>query len=152
MLALVNQLAQDFKDFTFTSGTDFVWSPSEQTIHYDEATISDQKGLWSLLHELGHAQLGHTTYHDDLELLIMEVSAWKQAQQIAQNYEIEIDADHINTCLETYRSWLFHRSKCVECGTHCFQINQTTYQCHNCSTKWQVSASRLCRIRKKRLK
>lgn len=151
MQTLINILSNDFNDITFTSGNTFMWSPQTKTIEYVPESIHESNGIWSLLHELGHAQLNHITYTDDLELLIMEVSAWKQAQVLAKNYNVTIDPQHIDTCLESYRAWLHKRSKCVECGTHSMQINHTTYQCHNCNTKWEVSASRLCKIRKKRV-
>lgn len=151
MQTLIKQLENDFNTLTFSASDVFMWSPHSQTISYNPKKMSETEGIWSLLHEIGHAQLGHATYHDDLELLIMEVSAWKEAKLIAKTYDIAIDEQHIDSCLETYRNWLHSRSKCVECMTHSLQIDTTTYLCHNCGTKWKVSESQLCHIRKRRI-
>jgi len=91
-------------------------------------------------------------YTDDLELLMMEVAAWKKAKEIATRYYLVIDEDHIEDCLDSYRNWLHTRSRCIECKTHSFQIDQTTYQCYNCLTRWKVPASRMCNPRKTRIK
>lgn len=100
---------------------------------------------WALLHEVSHALLGHQTYHTDVELLQLEVAAWARAEQLAADFDIHIEADHIQDCLDTYRDWLHGRSICPTCTTRSLQQSDHHYRCHNCHTSWRVSASRFCR-------
>ena len=152
-LDLLEQIKDDFSDqFTFKRGSVFSWSSSDETIYYSTAKSVADNAVFSLLHELGHALLGHKQYNDDLELLMMEVAAWKQAKILADQYHLVIDEHHIQDCLDSYRDWLHQRSRCVECATHSLQIDEVTYECYNCGTSWQVPASRMCVVRKKRLK
>ena len=151
-LELLLQIKDDFSDeFTFKRGKLFTWSSAEETIYYSTAKAAAENAVWSLLHEIGHAKLDHKQYHDDLELLMMEVQAWKKAKELAAAYFLVIDEEHIQECLDSYRDWLHVRSRCVECKMHSFQIDETTYECHNCYTKWKVPASRMCVVRKKRV-
>lgn len=145
-------ILSDFSKINFVEDETFVWSPADKLIKYDPGQINTEPGLWSLLHEIGHAELDHDNYQDDLELLMMEVAAWKKAKEIALNYEMKIDQEHIDICIDSYRDWLHTRSKCVECGTHSLQSDNVTYHCHNCGTSWNVPASRMCIPRKTRVK
>jgi len=117
--------------------------------HKKSFTLRGAKGenaLWSLLHETGHALLGHTTYKADFELLQLEVAAWEKAKEIAKVLEITINNDHIEDCLDTYRDWLHKRSVCPNCTTQCLQQDDLShYRCYNCHTKWKVSTNRFCR-------
>lgn len=151
-LDLLNKIIEDFSDrFNFKEGQIFSWSSADSTIIYSTSKSAAENGVWSLLHEIGHAELNHKQYNDDLELLIMEVEAWKQAKEIAKKYYLVIDDEHIQECLDSYRDWLHLRSSCVECRANSFQIDATTYECYNCSTKWKVPSSRMCVVRKRRL-
>lgn len=152
-LELLHQIRDDFSDqFTFKKGNIFTWSSADATIYYSTAKAAAENAVWSLLHEIGHATLGHRQYRDDLELLMMEVSAWKQAKQLAAKYHLVIDESHVEECLDSYRDWLHTRSRCIECKMHSFQIDETTYECYNCTTRWKVPASRMCVVRKTRVK
>lgn len=149
---LVDRIRQDYADkYRFRRSRSFTWSSSDNTIYYSTAKSASENAVWSLLHELGHAELGHRNYRDDLELLIMEVAAWKQAKGLAEDYHLVIEDEHIEECLSSYRNWLHQRSKCIECKMHALQIDRTTYECYNCLAKWQVPASRMCVVRKRRL-
>ncbi|MDB5163400.1 MAG: hypothetical protein JWS12_17 [Candidatus Saccharibacteria bacterium] len=145
MLELIHALKQDFPNITFEPSTEFCWSPQQQTITYPKQSIQDTLGCWSLFHELGHAIAGHTTYTSDLELLLLEVSAWDVGCQLAKKYGILIDNDHIQDCLDTYRDWLHQRSTCPTCGNQSLQQDAQAYRCFNCRTSWKVSSSRFCR-------
>ena len=137
-------LQNDFPNLDFVASNRFYWSPRQNTIHY----VEDQDGTaahWSLLHELSHASLGHQSFKSDFELLLMEVAAWEKAEQLAKKYDITIDPEHIQDCLDTYRDWLYQRSTCPGCTSCSLQTDHHTYRCHNCSTIWHVSTSRLCR-------
>ncbi len=100
---------------------------------------------WSILHELAHAKLNHNNYYSDFELVKLELDAWQEAKEIAKNYGIKIDSEHIEDCLDTYRDWLHQRATCPTCQTVSTQRDPNTYQCFNCRTSWHVSNSRFCR-------
>lgn len=145
MDAIVSKLKYIIPDINFVAGNSFSWSPSKKTISYPASAKSKEAASWSLLHETGHASLKHTTYDTDLELLLMEVAAWQEAQTIGLRVGVTIDEDHIQNCLDTYRDWLHRRSTCPRCGVVSLQISRGGYSCHNCSMKWHVSSSRFCR-------
>lgn len=148
---MLKTIIKDFADINFEAGDRFMWAPKNNLVVFEPARISSPDGIWTLLHELGHARLGHQQYDNDLHLLIMEVEAWREAKQIAKKYGIEISEDHIDACLESYRDWLHRRSKCIDCQTHALQQDQTTYSCHNCRSVWNVPASKHCQIRRRRV-
>lgn len=127
------------------SGNSFFWSPKQNKITYNQSSITSPIGIWSMLHEVAHASMGHTNYSSDLELLKLEVEAWDEAKKLAADLGQMIDDDHIQDCLDTYRDWLHRRSTCPNCGIVCLQSTSILYRCHNCNTSWNVSASRFCR-------
>lgn len=153
-------LEQDLPELQFTAGTSFCWSPATRQVIYNKSFLGsllrDSKGsagVFSLLHETGHALLGHTRYRLDFELLELEVAAWQRAKLLAEDYGIAIDVDHIEDCLDSYRDWLYGRSICPSCTTKALQLDdQPEYRCYNCHASWKVTASRFCRpYRKSRL-
>ncbi len=143
MEILLKTLRKDFPHIGFTLAEDFYWSPREQSVYYKNA--KRQSDLWSLLHETSHGILGHQNFHTDFELLQLEIAAWEKAKELANNYKITIDINHIEDCLDTYRDWLHKRSLCPACNVKSLQEDSNTYKCINCATAWQVSDSRLCR-------
>lgn len=129
----------------FTEATTFYWSPKTNTIFLNPSTLDTLEGQWALLHEAGHALKSHQSYSTDAGLLMLEVEAWEAAQNLAKTLGVDINEDHIQDCLDTYRNWLYARSTCPSCMLNSLQIDETTYMCLNCSTRWSVSASRFCR-------
>ena len=145
MEALLSQLKELYPQLSFTAGKGFVWSPETSEIFYRE-NAKGVKARWSLLHETGHALLGHRTYQANYELIRLEVAAWGKAKELAAKLEIAIDEDHIQDCLDTYRDWLYKRSICPQCGTKSLQQDDYVhYRCFNCHTTWRVTPSRFCR-------
>jgi hypothetical protein len=144
METFVNTLRKDFPALQFVAGSKASWSPLARLITYKAMANSDS-ALWTLLHELGHALLEHTSYESDASLLQKEAAAWKKAQQIAKKYNIAISEDHIQDCLDTYRDWLHKRSNCPVCSHHGIQPSQSRYSCPNCQNTWKVSSARFCR-------
>lgn len=141
---LVPKLKKDFPKFTFVPGTRASWSPKKQQISYN-ADRKDETAVWGLLHELGHAILEHTSYTTDIGLLRKEAAAWEKAESQAETYGFSIDDNYIQSCLETYRNWLYKRSACPQCGSQGIQKKEQQYSCLNCDALWKVSASRFCR-------
>lgn len=146
---LLHYLEQQRPDIAFMQGRSFSWSPKNTTITYCKSTTAES--MWSLLHEFAHAELDHTTYATDFELLTLEVAAWETCKKTAQGLGITIDDDHIEDCLDSYRDWLHRRSTCPTCGSTGLQRTETEYHCHNCYTFWQVSAARFCRPYRRKL-
>lgn len=145
MRELLETLKSKYPDLRYTSNNKFYWSPETSEIFYKQSARGKQ-ARWSLLHETGHALLGHKNYQADYELLRLEVAAWERAKQVARQLNITIDEDHIQDCLDTYRDWLYKRSICPNCNTKSLQQGDFVhYRCFNCHTKWRVSANRFNR-------
>jgi hypothetical protein len=140
---LLHSLTLAYPQLQFSIGERFSWSPKTHQIFYKDS--SDPVYPWKLLHEVGHALLGHSSYSSDLALLELEVAAWQKADQLAQEFKITISRDYIQDCIDTYRDWLHKRSTCPTCSTRSLQENAEQYHCFNCQTSWRVSPSRFCR-------
>jgi hypothetical protein len=136
----IELLIKDYPGYKFKAGNQEHWSPKTKTIFFNP-----DRSSYGVLHELAHALLEHTAYHTDFELLKMESDAWELAVKLGQNYQIIIDDNHIQNCLDTYRDWLHRRSTCPSCGMHVLQSNSNNYRCHNCQTSWHVSSGRFVR-------
>lgn len=143
MEQVVNQLQKDFPNLSFLADEQFYWSPKDQTVHYKKG--SNPRNLWTLFHETSHGILGHKTFNTDFELLQIEMAAWNHAHELGKKYNIDIDVDHIENCLDTYRDWLHKRSVCPKCSLKGLQTSSSIYKCINCSHVWRVSKNRLCR-------
>lgn len=147
---VVDQLALAYPAINFAAGKTFMWNPSNQTILYANDRVNTPAGSWSLLHEVGHALSNHTEFSSDLGLIKIEVEAWNKAKEIAKEFNIDIEEDHIQNCLDSYRDWLKKRSTCPDCNTVNMQHKDKSYKCANCPCKWSVSESQLCSIRSKK--
>lgn len=141
---LVERLSRDYPQFSFKPGGREHWSPHKRTIIYVENQPAKESN-YGLLHELAHAILEHKYYSTDLELLKMESAAWQLAAELGSKYGIEIDDDHIQNCLDTYRDWLHKRSQCPGCRMHALQHGPNSYKCFNCGRRWQVTSGRFVR-------
>lgn len=145
MEALISQLQTKFPRLKFTPGEQFCWSPETGEIFY-KIKARGKQAKWSLLHETGHALLGHQNYQADYELLRLEVAAWEAAKGLASEFKLTIEENHIQDCLDTYRDWLDKRSICPACQTKCLQQGDFVhYRCFNCHTVWRVSVNRFSR-------
>jgi hypothetical protein len=144
---LLTKLRSLYPDLMFVSGKEFCWSPeTNEVIYKSGSSKQDMKDSWSLLHETGHAILNHDSYQADFELIRLEVAAWERARLLAQEININIDENHIQDCLDTYRDWLYKRSICPTCATKCLQQQDYRhYHCFNCHAVWRVTPSRFCR-------
>lgn len=143
-ITLLDQLRIDFPNVSFRGASTFYWSPKERAVFFNP-TKTDDKSQWALLHELSHALLGHRSYKTDFNLLQLETLAWEHAQKLATNYKVNIDHDHIQDCLDSYRNWLYARSTCPVCTECGVEKASQHYVCVNCHNEWNVSSSRFCR-------
>lgn len=142
---LLARIAADYPDLQFIESAHFAWHAGRRHVAYQKAGKNTQHSMWALLHELGHALLGHKDYIHDIELLQLEVAAWDKARQLAEHYGVATSEDYIQDCLDTYRDWLHLRATCPACYGRALQSSARSYRCFNCQTSWQVSRSRLCR-------
>lgn len=141
---LLTALQKDYPNIAFASGPDFCWSPRNNTVFYAQHKASPL-AEWALLHEVSHAVLEHHNYQSDLELISLESQAWDKAKELGAQYGLQIDPDHVEDCMDTYRDWLHQRSACPTCATRSLQQDAQHYRCHNCGQVWKVTSSRFCR-------
>lgn len=149
--SLIRTLEATYPEVSFVASDSFYWSPRKKVVNFVDELLSKESGSWSLLHEVGHALLDHTTFTSDFELVKLELAAWNKAQEIAKKVKIEIPDNHIQDCLDTYREWLYLRSTCPHCTSAGQQIKTSVYSCFNCNTTWEVSRSRQCRSYRRKL-
>lgn len=128
----------------FESADTYYWSPKNNTVYYQKDDKSEI-GLWTLLHETCHGLLRHTVYQSDFELVTLEVAAWEKAEKLASKFDLTIDHNHIQDCLDSYRDWQYKRSLCPRCDLGGVQVDTKTYTCLFCDGSWHVSAARFCR-------
>jgi hypothetical protein len=142
---LLTKLQSNYGDsLVFSPTSSYYWSPKDRTVFYQENDFSEI-GLWTLLHETCHGLLDHKKYQSDFELVLLEVQAWEKAEELAIELRIEIDPDHVQDCLDSYRDWQYKRSLCPRCSLGGIQIDTHTYRCLFCDDSWRVSAARFCR-------
>ena len=145
--SFVSKLQQDFPALTFSQGDDFYWSSSTQTIHYGPL-VSEADRL-TLLHEIGHAVLGHAQFKRDIDLLRIEREAWDYVQNtLAPAYSLPATTDDVEDMLDTYRNWLHARSTCPHCSMTGVQIDSSQYRCVGCGGDWRVNDARRCGLRR----
>jgi hypothetical protein len=140
--SLAKKVALDYPDVQFVEASRFAWHAGKRQVSYQ--TSGKQHEL-ALLHELGHALLGHAAYTHDIALVQLELAAWEKARALAKDYGVMFDEDYVQDCLDTYRDWLHLRATCPTCFGRSLQANIQQYHCFNCQTEWNVSRSRLCR-------
>ncbi len=145
LAALVVHIGSDYPHLELVESNQFAWHAQKQRLAYKVSSKNTMQNIFSLLHELGHAVLGHKDYTYDIELLKLEVAAWEKARELSANYDITLDEDYIQDCLDTYRDWLHLRATCPTCYARSLQASARHYRCFNCQTEWGVTRSRLCR-------
>jgi hypothetical protein len=150
MVPILDQLRASFTQYCFEAAPHFAWSPKTQTIYYQPGSMNKADGSHRLLHELSHAELGHANYRYDIELIRMEVAAWQHACLLAKDLRLRISAKSCDGHLETYRNWLYARSRCPTCQATGLQNNDLAYACSHCRSSWQVPRAQLCRIQRRR--
>jgi predicted HD phosphohydrolase len=143
--ALLERIAAEYPDLEFIESAHFGWHAGRKHVSFRRAGKNPDHSMWALLHELGHAILGHTDYKYDVELLKLEAAAWDKARVLASHYGVEIDENYIQDCLDTYRDWLHLRATCPACFARSLQASERLYRCFNCQAEWSVTRSRLCR-------
>jgi hypothetical protein len=135
----LESIIEDFPQFEFIPGRIFMWSPHNYAIVYDDRRMKANDGKIALVHEIGHALLGHRIYKYDMQLVQMELDAWEVARQLAARYRLRIDEDHIARCIDSYDEWLTKRATCPDCNNFSLQRGRDEYGCFACGSIWQVN-------------
>jgi len=148
-ISLIRELQKSSPDITFEPSDDFGWDPRTRTLRYDETSPELPSYL---LHEYGHALLGHDTYDRDIDLIAIERDAWKKAREVASQYDLTISAELVESSLDTYRDWMHARSKCPTCEAAGIQTDARKYTCIACRTSWKVNEARRCALRRYKTK
>lgn len=146
--SIAKQIFNDFDDIKFCIGNDFHWSPTDGQVHHPN--IIQLNDVFQLLHEIGHARLGHSQYPTDITLLEMERQAWEEACSYASNYDIPLDMNGplVQSSLDSYRQWLHSRSTCPNCEAVGVEQRPNDYLCILCHQHWKVNEARTCRLRR----
>ena len=125
---LLKTLQNSFPNLVFKPSHKFLFHPPK-TILFNQ---TDANFPSLILHEIGHAELGHYDFKTDIARLRMEVAAWEKARELAPKFNITIDENLIESELDTYRDWLHQKSKCKKCGLTRYQTNDGRYHCPFC--------------------
>lgn len=147
--SVYRQIAQDFPSIQFVNGSDFFWSSDIHSITHP--AIDSLEDLYHLLHEIGHARLGHSHYPSDADLVNMEYSAWEYAVNTLSplyNLGLNIEDEVVTSALDSYRQWLHNRSVCPNCQAIGVQESTDNYLCLVCRQKWRVNEARSCQLRR----
>lgn len=106
----------------------------EGLILFDRSLIKTEEGQWSLLHEIGHAMLGHRVAVTKEENLANEKAAWEwAAARVNQNRFWEF----ANECLGTYERALASERQCISCGsTNTVEWSVGQWTCRDCYCDW----------------
>ncbi len=142
---LLEELGRDFVDLRLREGRKFAFRPP-RTIFYvstknekcEQVWGADEQKMWRMrvLHELGHAVLGHRDFATDVERLQMERAAWEKARELYEAYREadwgEFEDEMVEAELDSYRDWLHQRSKCAQCGLTRYQTSDGRYHCPRC--------------------
>ena len=125
---LIEKIRTDFPEFRTIYGKKFAWRPPKTIVIGPEEAQDELL----LLHELGHAVLGHRDFTTDVGRVKMEVAAWSKARELAERYGVEWDEDVAQGELDTYREWLHRRSRCRKCGLTRYQTPDGVWHCPRC--------------------
>lgn len=147
----IQRFIDDFPDIQFQPADTFCWAAQKTTVLYVPELLKKPRGLQQLLHEIGHAISGHTSFTSGVELLRMETEAWEAARSLAKKYKIIIKKSHIEYCLDSYRDWLHVRSTCPNCQAIASETEPCQYRCFNCLHNWRVSPDQRTRCYRRTL-
>lgn len=147
--SVYSRIVADFAEIRFVEGEDFQWSAEAGTIAHP--AIANLEDIAFLLHEIGHAALGHRGYERDVQLVQMEREAWEFAVgKLAARYGVglSLEDDIVQLSLDTYRDWLHRRSSCPQCGAVGIESAKQTYTCLVCERSWRVNEARACQLKR----
>lgn len=125
---LVERVKHDYPELRFVRGRKFAFRPPRTVVLGPEEP--GQELL--LLHEVGHATLGHRHHNTDVGRLKMEVEAWSEARKLATKYGVKWGEEQAQTELDSYRDWLHRRAACPKCHLTRYQTEDGVWHCPRC--------------------
>lgn len=128
-LDFFRDLERDFPEFRFVKGRKFAFRPPKTVVIGPLEPFS----RLLVLHEVGHAVLGHKSFRTGVERLKIEVAAWEKARELASVHGVEWDEEVAQGELDTYRDWLHQKSRCPICGLTRFETPDGQYHCPRCN-------------------
>lgn len=146
------ELLQDYPQFTYEAGSQHMWLPLERTVIYNPDGLDTTTGRLGLLHEICHGILGHRYYKFDIELLLMEQDAWDLVCELAPKHALTPQEQHIDSCLDSYDSWLEQRATCPVCSSFGLQLSRNRFSCIHCGEHWQTNDRKSARVQRRRLR
>lgn len=144
---MITLLKNKYPEITFQPSDKYSWVAEKKIITFIKNDTNKLKHH-SLLHELAHALLDHEYFKNDINLLKLERDAWAYAKRLLSEYKIEVNIDHIEDCMDTYRDWIHKRATCPQCAHVGYQSSKNSYDCLFCVVTWNVSESRLCMVKR----
>lgn len=142
-------LLEAFSEYTYVPGSFFMWLPRQSSITYSEKRLKTNSGRIGLLHEIGHARLGHLSYPKfDMALLTMEMDAWDFVRSHAAQYDLRVDERHISRCIASYDYWLSKRATCPDCANFSLQKGRSDFACFACGANWRVNDNKMRRVKR----
>lgn len=144
---MIEKLKAIYPEINFLPAERYSFISHKNTITYLDSD-DNTHGHHSLLHELAHAILGHKHYKNDISLLKIERDAWALTKKLLDEHGINIDKEHIEDCLDTYRDWIYKRASCPRCSHIGYQTSKNAYDCVYCAISWRVPESRLCMVKR----
>lgn len=148
---LLDQVKNTYIDLQFETADEFLYDAADEIIYYDPESLENHDGQVALLHEIAHAELGHFHFTSDLELFALETQAWNKTASLCEVYAVPLSENYLQSCLQTYATWLTQRATCPACDNFSTQENALTYRCFLCHTRWQVKTDAQSRIKRVRL-
>lgn len=128
------KVKSDFPDFRFVTGARFSFRPPRTIVRPKElGEVFDGTNSLLLLHEVGHAIMGHRDFKTEVGRLKMEVEAWEKARELCDRYGVVFDENLVESELDTYRDYLHQKSRCPDCGLTRFQTPDGVFHCPKCS-------------------
>ncbi len=97
------EIVEELRRIGFREGPLFEWDPDAGSVLYDAQRIDTTNGKMHLLHEVGHALLGHRRVLDE-KRYAMERQAWDLARLIAKARGLRVDEKLIVRSLRAIRS------------------------------------------------
>lgn len=132
----VARLRAEYGELHFVRGRKFAYrlraGRSEVVLERCEGWEDVNKYCLSLLHEVGHALLGHRDFRVDAERVKMECAAWEKTRELCKTYGLVYDEEFAEERLDSYREWLYRRSRCRKCGLVRYQTRDGRYHCPRC--------------------
>jgi hypothetical protein len=148
--SLIDEIKAAYPRLVLRRGDNFYYNASAMSITYDP---SDRFVCQLLLHEIGHYIAADPTPNSGVELIACEQRAWFIATStLSPRFEVKIDKDFVEDCLDTYRHWLHQRSTCSYCNITALEFSSSHYTCVACGRSWLANSAKTCRLKKTSLK